>query len=57
MGRNLSGQHGEVWNALWDRTLKKQLKGKVVLEACVVPACVYGSLLFVSESIYNRSRL
>ena len=26
---------------MWDKKLKKQLKGKV-LEACVVPACIYG---------------
>ena len=26
---------------MWDRKLKKQLKGKV-LEACVVPACIHG---------------
>ena len=26
---------------MWDRKLKKQLKGKL-LEACVVPACIYG---------------
>ena len=26
---------------MWDRKLKKQLKGKV-LEACVVPSCIYG---------------
>ena len=26
---------------MWDRKLKKQLKGKV-LEACVVPAYIYG---------------
>ena len=29
-----------VKGILWDRKLKKQLKGKV-LEACVVPACLY----------------
>ena len=29
-----------VEGIMWDRKLKKQLKGKV-LEACVVPACVY----------------
>ena len=26
---------------MWDRKLKKQLKVKM-LEACVVPACIYG---------------
>ena len=26
---------------MWDRKLKKQLRGKV-LEACVVPTCIYG---------------
>ena len=30
-----------VEGIMWDRKLKKQLKGKV-LEACVVPACIYG---------------
>ena len=30
-----------VEGVMWDRKLKKQLKGKV-LEACVVPACIYG---------------
>ena len=30
-----------VESIMWDRKLKKQLKGKV-LEACVVPVCVYG---------------
>ena len=29
-----------VEGIMWDRKLKKQLKGKV-LEACVVPACIY----------------
>ena len=29
----------------------------LVLEACVVPACAYGTLLFLSQSIYNRTRL
>ena len=28
---------------MWNTKLKKQLKGKV-LEACVLPACIYGSL-------------
>ena len=31
-----------VEGVVWDRKLKKQLKGKV-LETCVVPACIYGS--------------
>ena len=30
-----------VEGIMWDRKLKKQLKGKV-LEACAVPACIYG---------------
>ena len=30
-----------VEDIMWDRKLKKQLKGKV-LEACMVPACIYG---------------
>ena len=30
-----------VEGIMWDRKLKKQLKGKV-LEACVVPVCIYG---------------
>ena len=30
-----------VEGIMWDRKLKKQLKGKV-LEVCVVPACIYG---------------
>ena len=30
-----------VEGIIWDRKLEKQLKGKV-LEACVVPACIYG---------------
>ena len=30
-----------VEGIMWDRKLKKQLKGKL-LEACVVPACIYG---------------
>ena len=30
-----------VEGIMWDRKLKKQLKGKV-LEACVVAACIYG---------------
>ena len=30
-----------VEDIIWGRKLKKQLKGKV-LEACVVPACIYG---------------
>ena len=30
-----------VEGIMWDRKLKKQLKGKV-LEACVVLACIYG---------------
>ena len=38
-------QAGAAWRRvegiMWDRKLKKQLKGKV-LEACVVPACIYG---------------
>ena len=29
-----------VEGIMWDRKLKKQLKGKV-LKACVVPACIY----------------
>ena len=29
-----------VEGIMWDRKLKKQLKGKV-LETCVVPACIY----------------
>ena len=31
-----------VEGIMWDRKLKKQLNGKL-LEACVVPACIYGS--------------
>ena len=30
-----------VEGIMWDRKLKKQLKGKV-LEACMVPACICG---------------
>ena len=30
-----------VEGIMWDRRLEKQLKGKV-LEACLVPACIYG---------------
>ena len=30
-----------VEGIVWDRKLKKQLKGKV-LEACMVPVCIYG---------------
>ena len=30
-----------VEGIMWDRKLKKQLKG-AVLETCVVPACIYG---------------
>ena len=36
-----AGAWRRVEGIMWDRKLKKQLKGKV-LEACVVSACIYG---------------